>query len=76
MPKDLEAIKSLLDDNVGKEIVVIVQLGRNKKKKRRGILAATYHSVFVVDLDQDTALERVSYSYRDVLTHAIEVSFM
>lgn len=75
MPQDLIAIKSLLDDNLGESVVVTVQLGRNKKKERRGILKETHRSVFVVDLDQDAALERVSYSYSDVLMHNIEVSF-
>ncbi|MCW6652670.1 Veg family protein [Aerococcaceae bacterium NML191292] len=76
MPQDLIAIKSLLDDNLGESVVVTVQLGRNKKRERRGILKETHRSVFVVDLDQDTsALERVSYSYSDVLTNVIEVSF-
>lgn len=76
MPQDLVAIKSLLEDKLGESIVVTVQLGRNKKRERRGILKETHRSVFVVDLDQaSSALERVSYSYSDVLVHNIEVSF-
>ncbi|MFH7572444.1 Veg family protein, partial [Pseudomonas syringae group genomosp. 7] len=32
--------------------------------------------VFVVDLDQDeNAFERVSYSYTDILTEAVEITF-
>ena len=42
-----------------------------------GILAETYPAVFVVDLDQDeNAFERVSYSYADVLTEAVELNFL
>lgn len=77
MPRDLVAIKSLLDDNLGEEIVVTIQMGRKKKRERRGVLKETYRSVFVVDLDQDdNNIDRVSYSYSDVLTHAIDVEFI
>ncbi|MGO4937639.1 Veg family protein [Fundicoccus sp. Sow4_H7] len=77
MPKDLVEIKTYLDDKVGQEIVVTVQMGRKKRKERRGILEETYRSVFVVALDQDeNAFDRASYSYRDILTNAIELQFI
>lgn len=77
MPKDLVEIKSLLDENLGEEIIVTVQMGRKKKRERRGVLRETYRSVFVVDLDQDdNNIDRVSYSYSDVLTHSIDVEFV
>ena len=44
--------------------------------ERSGILSETYPSVFVVELDQDeNNFERVSYSYADVLTDAVEIVF-
>ncbi|UUX32890.1 Veg family protein [Fundicoccus culcitae] len=77
MPKDLVEIKTYLDDKVGQEIVVTVQMGRKKRKERRGILEETYRSVFVVALDQDeNSFDRASYSYRDILTNAIELQFI
>ena len=77
MPKDLVEIKSLLDENLGEEIIVTVQMGRKKKRERRGVLRETYRSVFVVDLDQDdNNIDRVSFSYSDVLTHSIDVEFV
>lgn len=77
MPKDLVEIKTYLDDKVGQEILVTVQMGRKKRKQRRGILQDTFHSVFVVALDQDeNSFDRASYSYRDVLTNAIELQFI
>ena len=39
-------------------------------------LKETYPSVFVVELDQDKHnFERVSYTYTDVLTENVQVSF-
>lgn len=76
MPKELADIKSYLDNRVGDEISVTVQMGRKKKKERKGILKETYRSVFVVDLDQDqNDFDRISYSYRDILTNTIELEF-
>ena len=76
MPKEIAEIKSLMDQNIGEKIIITVQLGRNKKRTRRGVLKETYRSVFVVDLEQEAnTLACASYSYCDVLTKAIDVDF-
>ncbi|MCR8969666.1 Veg family protein [Facklamia sp. 7083-14-GEN3] len=75
MPKDLIEIKSMLDGRVGEEIVVTVQMGRKKKRERRGTLAETYRSIFIVDLEEEDNVDRVSFSYRDILTNAVEIEF-
>ena len=47
-----------------------------KTIERCGVLKETYPSVFVVELDQDKHnFERVSYTYTDVLTENVQVSF-
>lgn len=77
MPITLESIKESLDCQLGKKIMLTAQTGRKRKTERRGVLTDTYHSVFVVELDQEeNAFERVSYSYTDVLTHAVEIEFV
>lgn len=76
LPKEISEIKEFLDDRLGETVTVTVQMGRKKKKERRGILKETYRSVFVVNLDQDeNDFDCVSYSYRDILTKSIEVNF-
>jgi uncharacterized protein Veg len=76
MPNTLATIKDKLDGRIGEELLVVAQIGRKKITKRRGRLHMTYPAVFVVDLDQDeNSFERVSYSYTDILTKNIEVSF-
>ena len=47
-----------------------------KTIERCGVLKETYPSVFIVELDQDKHnFERVSYTYTDVLTKNVQVSF-
>jgi uncharacterized protein Veg len=76
MPNKLADIKKTLDSNLGKRLLLKANGGRRKTIERTGILAETYPSVFVVELDQDeNAFERVSYSYADVLTQTVQLTF-
>ncbi|MET0787305.1 MAG: biofilm formation stimulator Veg [Paenisporosarcina sp.] len=77
MPKTLADIKRSLDCHLGKRLQLKANGGRKKTIERAGILRETYHAVFVIDLDQDeNAFERVSYSYTDILTEAVEITIV
>ncbi|MDP4085438.1 MAG: Veg family protein [Bacillota bacterium] len=76
MSKTLADIKLALDSNLGKRLLLKANGGRRKTIERSGVLAETYPSVFVIELDQDAnAFERVSYSYADVLTETVQITF-
>ena len=76
MPTSLKTIKSRLDSHLGENFTIVAQAGRKKVVRRRGTLSETFHSVFVVDLDQnENSFERVSYSYADLLTKSIDIQF-
>lgn len=75
MPTSLNTIKSELKDRLGQKVVVTVQVGRNKTLKRHGKLSEIFPAVFIVDLEKDENLKRVSYSYTDILTKNIDVDF-
>jgi len=75
--KTLIEIKQTLDGQIGKRLKLTANGGRRKTVIRSGVLADTYPSVFVVELDQEeNAFERVSYSYADILTEAVEINFI
>ena len=64
-----------IDCHLGNRIVLKANGGR-KTIERCGVLKETYPSVFIVELDQDKHnFERVSYTYTDVLTENVQVSF-
>ncbi|MFD2131068.1 Veg family protein [Pseudogracilibacillus auburnensis] len=70
-------IKKGLEGQIGKRLKLTANGGRRKTVIRSGVLSETYPSVFVVELDKDeNAFERVSYSYADVLTEAVEINFV
>ena len=77
MAKTLNEIKQGLDCQIGRRLKLKANGGRKKTIIRSGVLAETYPSVFIVELDQDeNAFERVSYSYADVLTETVELKFL
>lgn len=77
MPKTLADIKKSLDAHLGKRLHLKANGGRKKTIERAGVLRETYRAVFVVELDQDeNAFERVSYSYADILTEAVEITVL
>ncbi|MBA2879586.1 uncharacterized protein Veg [Anoxybacillus kamchatkensis] len=77
MGKTLSEIKKVLDSNLGKRLTLKANGGRRKTIERCGVLAQTYPSVFVVELDQEeNAFERVSYSYADILTETVQLTFL
>ncbi|WP_377887158.1 biofilm formation stimulator Veg [Alkalihalobacillus sp. R86527] len=76
MAKSIVEIKQTLQSQVGKRLTLKANGGRRKTIQRSGILEETYPAVFIVKLDQDTnAFERVSYSYTDVLTETVQLTF-
>lgn len=77
MAKSLIEIKRKLDENIGKRIVVKANGGRRKTIERSGFLEGTYPAVFTVKLDQDQySVERVSYSYTDILTETVQLTVL
>ena len=76
MPKTLVDIKNI-GMSIRNRIVLKANGGRKKLIERSGVLKETYPSVFVVELDQEKHnFERVSYTYTDVLTENVQVTFM
>ncbi len=74
--KKLSEIKHKLDLQIGKKILLQANGGRKKLIERSGILAETYPSVFIVQITKEgVAAERVSYSYADVLTETVKLTF-
>jgi uncharacterized protein Veg len=76
MARKLDEIKKDLDRNVGRKLHLKANGGRRKTIERSGILTETYPSVFIVQLDQvHSSIERLSFSYADILTETVELTF-
>ena len=75
---DIERVKTLLTENIGKRIKLTAKKGRKRVIVRQGVISATYPSIFIVILDSisefaDTG-RTISFSYSDLLTKSIEIT--
>lgn len=70
----IEAIREKLDSHLGEKVTVRASEGRKRVFHREGVLERTYPSIFVVRFrDEDS--RHMSWSYIDVLTDAVELTF-
>lgn len=71
---DLCQIKRDIENCVGQKVQLRANKGRKKSYIREGVLENSYTNIFVVRFENDyDAVRRVSYSYTDVLTKAVEL---
>lgn len=76
MPNSINEIKELLDERIGQPVMVTVQAGRKRVNKVHGVLSKTYPAIFVVHLaDGQNTIQRVTYSYTDLLTKNVALDF-
>lgn len=60
-------IKNYINNNINKELKIILDEGRSKKSLKIGKIIRTYENIFLIEID-----ERVlSFSYTDVLIKKI-----
>lgn len=73
---DLVQIRKDIEASVGSKVQLSSNKGRRKAFIKEGILENAYPSIFVVRFENSfEETRRVSYSYTDILTKAIEISF-
>lgn len=67
-------IKEDIKNCIGERIQLKANSGRKKTVIREGIIENTYPNIFVVKFENEhEPVRRVSYSYTDILTKAIEI---
>ncbi|NMD42876.1 MAG: Veg protein [Firmicutes bacterium] len=76
MSKDvLLEIRKRLEPHVGEKIRLKANRGRRRTFEKEGVLERTYPSIFVVRIDEQNYFQRVSFTYADVLTETVELTF-
>lgn len=67
-------IRKDLEGCIGRKVILKANKGRKKTTVKEGILESAYPSLFVVRVSNEyDSIRRVSYTYSDVLTSAVEV---
>jgi uncharacterized protein Veg len=77
VPQDLSQIRKDIEGFVGTKVKLKTNKGRKKTVINEGILEDAYSNVFVVKVKNtfENTFRRVSYSYTDILTQTVELSF-
>ena len=72
----MQIIKKELENHIGKKVIVRANKGRKKIVTRKGILKATYPSLFVLEVINGEEIVTASYTYSDVLTSTVQVTVL
>lgn len=67
----IDAIKNNIHSNVGNNIKVVHNEGRNKIYEYKGKIVEVYPNIFIVEVSDF----KKSFSYYDVLTDTVKISF-
>ena len=72
---NLSQIKKDIETCIGERVQLIANGGRKKAFIKEGVLEKSYPSIFVVKFEDDNeASRRVTYSYTDILTKAVQLT--
>ena len=72
----IDEIREMLGTYIGRRVHVTAKKGKKVLLARRGVLEHVYPNIFVILLDQrspNDSERRVSFSYADILTRAVEI---
>jgi uncharacterized protein Veg len=71
---DLFQIKKNIETCIGEKVQLKANKGRKKAFIKEGVLENSYPSIFIVKFENEyETTRRVSYSYTDILTKAVEL---
>lgn len=71
---DLFQIKKNIETCIGQKVQLKANKGRKKAFIKEGVLENSYPSIFIVRFENEyETTRRVSYSYTDILTKAVEL---
>jgi len=68
-------IRKKLETHLGEKIKLRANRGRRKTFEKEGVLESIYPSIFIVRVDENNYFQRLSFSYAEVLTETVELSF-
>lgn len=71
---DLFQIKKNIETCIGERVQLKANKGRKKAFIKEGVIENSYPSIFIIKFENEyETTRRVSYSYTDILTKAVEL---
>ena len=69
---DLNMIRSQVRSNIGKDVIVEADKGRNKIVTNKGTISQVFPSLFTITNEYDSE-RTISYTYSDILTSTVKL---
>jgi uncharacterized protein Veg len=70
----LQEIKDKVNDNVGNDVVIRYNMGRNRIEKYKVRIRETYKNIFIVESFGEKFKVK-SFSYTDIITKTIKIDY-
>ncbi len=71
----LQEIKKKVNENIGNEVTIKCNIGRNRIEKYNVRIKETYKNIFIVETNKKNNTEIKSFSYTDVMTKTIKIDY-
>ena len=70
---NIDIVKEELENNIGKEVYIKYNLGRNKIEKYSTTIKELYNFIFIVEIKETSELK--SFMYSDIITNTIRLYY-
>lgn len=70
---NINTVKAELEKNIGKDVIIKYNLGRNKIEKYHARIKELYNYIFIVEIKK--SLELKSFMYSDIITDTIKIDY-
>ena len=69
----LQEIKTNVNNNIGNNVIIKYNMGRNKIEKYKVRIKETYNNVFIVEIENKKEIK--SFTYTDIITKTIKIDY-
>ena len=69
----LQEIKKKVNNNIGNNVTIKYNMGRNKIEKYNVKIKETYNNIFIVEIENKKEIK--SFSYTDIITKTIKIDY-
>lgn len=71
----LQEIKNKVNNNIGNEVTIRYNIGRNRIEKYNVKIKKAYKNIFIVETNNKNNIEIKSFTYTDVMTKTIKIDY-
>lgn len=71
----LQEIKEKVNRNIGNDVTIKYNIGRNRIEKYNVKIKETYKNIFIVETNNTNNIEIKSFTYTDVMTKTIKIDY-